>query len=160
VTFALEALAAELQDCDMSIEKTATRDAVRVFNKHILNPAVLRLAGRKHFYASAIQHTGRRSGTHYVTPVAANRVTDGFVVPLPYGTHTDWLQNLKADSNGSIRFHGETFPVTSPTVIDAATATAELPPNRRRILKRLGIKKFVHLNPAGPGEGSNVGDGH
>lgn len=130
----------------MSIEKTAARDTVRVFNKHILNPAVLRLAGRKHFYASAIRHSGRRSGRHYVTPVAATRVADGFVVPLPYGAHTDWLRNLMAEGHGSLRFQGETFNVSSPTVISAATATAELPPSRRRVMKPFGFHEFVHLN--------------
>jgi deazaflavin-dependent oxidoreductase (nitroreductase family) len=134
----------------MTVEKTAARDVVRVFNKHVLNPAILRLAGRRHFYASAIRHTGRRTGKHYVTPVVATRVADGFVVPLPYGSHTDWLRNLEAEPNTSLRFHGETFAVTSPTVIDAATATAELPPNQRRMFKRLGIQEFVHLNPEGP----------
>ena len=138
------------QTVAMSIEKTAARDTVRVFNKHVLNPAVMRLAGRKHFYAAAIQHTGRSSGRHYVTPVAATRVADGFVVPLPYGPHTDWLRNLQAERHGSLRFHGQTFAVSSPTVIDAANATAELPPNRRWIMKALGMQNFVHLNVTEP----------
>lgn len=130
----------------MSTAKTTARDTVRVFNKHILNPAMLRLAGGKYFYASALRHTGRRSGRQYVTPVSATRVVDGFVVPLPYGAHTDWLRNLMAEPNGTLRFHGQTFTVTSPTVISAATAVAELPPNRRWIMKRLGIHQFAHLN--------------
>lgn len=130
----------------MSIEKTAARDVARVFNKHVLNPAMVRLAGGKHFYASAIEHTGRRTGNRYTTPVVATRVTDGFIIPLPYGVHTDWLRNLEAEAHGNLRFHGETFAVTSPAVIPAATATAELPPRRRRALNRFGIRNFVHLN--------------
>jgi deazaflavin-dependent oxidoreductase (nitroreductase family) len=130
----------------MSIESTTARDTVRVLNKHLLNPAVLRLAGRKHFYASALQHTGRRSGKQYVTPVAATRVTDGFVVPLPYGDRTDWLRNLMTEPDGSLQFQGETYQISSPTVVDAATALAELPPNRRQLVKRFGIRKFAHLN--------------
>ncbi|OPX11924.1 nitroreductase family deazaflavin-dependent oxidoreductase [Mycobacterium sp. AT1] len=136
----------------MSIEKSAARDSVRVFNKHLLNPAVLRLAGSKHFYASAIHHTGRRSGRPYVTPVTAFRVTDGFVVPLPYGTHTDWLRNLQVEQHGSIRFHGETFPISSPVVVASATASAELPPHQRKIMRRLGFHDFVHLNTAERGD--------
>lgn len=134
----------------MSIEKTAARDAVRVFNKHVLNPAMLRMAGSRHFYASAIQHTGRRSGKHYVTPVMAIRVADGFLVPLPYGAHTDWLRNVEAMGHSNLRFHGEDFEVTAPAVIDAATAAAEMPANRRKVYKRLGVQQFVHLNPADP----------
>lgn len=136
----------------MSIEKTAARDSVRVFNKHLLNPAVLRLAGRKHFYASAIHHTGRRSGRSYVTPVTAFRVTDGFVIPLPYGTHTDWLRNLLVEQHGSIRFHGETFPISSPVVVASATASAELPPRQRKIMRTLGFHDFVHLNTTERGD--------
>ena len=69
------------------------RDAVRTFNKHVLNPAMLLLAGREHWYAAALQHTGRRSGKTYTTPVVADRVVDGVIVPLPYGTGVDWLRN-------------------------------------------------------------------
>jgi len=138
----------------MSMEKNATRDAVRAFNKHVVNPAVLRLAGNKYFYASATHHTGRHSGKKYVTPIAASRVVDGFVVPLPYGTHTDWLRNLLVEHHGSLRFHGATFDVSSPVVVDAATAIAELPPSRRRVLKRLGVQHFVHLNATEPDQPS------
>jgi len=132
----------------MSSEKTATRDVMRVFNKHVLNPVMLMVAGRGGFYASVINHTGRRSGKHYRTPVVADRVADGFVVPLPYGEHVDWLQNLQAHGSGTLRHAGRTYTVQMPTVVDAATAEAELPPRRRRVLQRFGVKRFVHLNLA------------
>lgn len=130
----------------MSVEKTAVRDTVRVFNKHVLNPAILHLAGGKHFYASTIGHTGRNSGRQYRTPVAATRVTDGFVIPLPYGSHTDWVCNLMAKSGGNLRSAGEDFEITSPTLVDAATAIAEMPPRQRSFAKRLGVRKFLHVN--------------
>ena len=50
----------------------AVLDTVRVFNKHLLNPAMLLVAGRKHWYAGVIEHTGRRSGKNYATPVVRN----------------------------------------------------------------------------------------
>src|SRR5215218_6462770 len=59
-------------------------NAVRTFNKHVFNPAMVRLAGRRHWYAAAIRHKGRRSGKEYATPVVAELVEDGFIVPLPY----------------------------------------------------------------------------
>jgi deazaflavin-dependent oxidoreductase (nitroreductase family) len=130
----------------MSIEKSSARDAVRKFNKHVLNPAMLHLAGSTHFYASTIAHPGRRTGKHYLTPVVAVPVADGFVVPLPYGSHTDWLRNLQKASTGTLRCHGATYAVTSPTVIDAVTANAKLPPSRRRVFQRFGIREFLHLN--------------
>ena len=78
-------------------------NAMRVFNKHILNPAMMRLAGRKYWYASVIRHTGRSTGKEYATPVVADRVEDGFVVPLPYGTGVDWLQNVLAAAGRPFR---------------------------------------------------------
>ncbi|HEX9177712.1 MAG TPA: hypothetical protein VF874_17100, partial [Mycobacterium sp.] len=44
-------------------------DAVRQFNKAVLNPAMLRMAGSKHWYASVVHHLGRMSGKPYSTPV-------------------------------------------------------------------------------------------
>ena len=142
----------------MTLEKSSARDAVRKFNKHVLNPVMLRLAGSKHFYASTIAHSGRRTGKHYVTPVVAVRVADGFVVPLPYPSHTDWLRNLQKASTGTLRCHGATYAVTSPTVIDAVTANAKLPPSRRRAFQRFGVREFLHLNPLAPDGDPGVGD--
>ena len=72
----------------------AVLDNVRAFNKLALNPLMLRLAGRKYWYASVIEHTGRHSGKNYATPVATERVPDGFVIPLPYGVGVDWAAKL------------------------------------------------------------------
>ena len=61
-------------------------DTVRVFNKHVLNPVMMLVAGQKYWFAGVIEHTGRRSGKKYSTPVVIDRVGDGFIIPLPYGT--------------------------------------------------------------------------
>jgi len=88
---------------------TPVTNAVRVFNKYVLNPAMLNLAGRKHWYAALIRHTGRRSGKHYATPVVADRFADGFILPLPYGTGVDWLRNVLAAGRATVRVGGENF---------------------------------------------------
>jgi deazaflavin-dependent oxidoreductase (nitroreductase family) len=128
------------------------RDAVRTFNKYVLNPAMLQLAGRKHWYAAVIRHTGRRSGKHYATPVVADRVADGFILPLPYGTGVDWLRNVRTVGGATIKVGGETFNVVGPEIIDAEAAAPQLSPKRRRVFERFGIDKFVKLTLA-PGKG-------
>lgn len=141
----------------MTAEKTMVRDTIRVFNKHVLNPVMLLVAQRKHSYASVIDHVGRRSGRHYRTPVVADRVVDGFLIPLPYGDRVDWLQNLQAHGEGTIRHAGRTCTVRNPVVVDAAVAEAELPPRRRRQLHRFGVKSFVHVDVAsGDGSGTDA----
>lgn len=124
-------------------------NAVRTFNKYVLNPAMLLLAGRRHWYAAVLTHTGRNSGTSYATPVVAERLADGcFMVPLPYGTRVDWLRNVLASGHATITVGGQTYLVTSPEVIDAATAGPQLSPRRRRTFERFGIANFVRMRPS------------
>jgi deazaflavin-dependent oxidoreductase (nitroreductase family) len=122
--------------------------AVRTSNRYLLNPLMLRLAGHKHWYAAAIRHTGRRSGKQYTTPVVAERVADGFVIPLPYGTRVDWLQNVLAAGRATISSQGESYDVAEPEVIDAAAALPVLSTQRRRTFQRVGIEHYLKLKDA------------
>ncbi len=128
------------------------RDAVRVFNKHALNPVMMRMAGRKHWYAGVIRHTGRRTGTKYATPVVADRVPDGFIVPLPYGTGVDWLRNVLAAGRATIQVDGRTYEVVQPTIIDAEAAAPQLSAKRRRAFRRFGIDRYMKVELAQSGE--------
>jgi len=126
------------------------RDRVRVFNKHVLNPLMLVAAGRKHWYAGVIEHTGRRSGKNYATPVVIEKVSDGFVIPLPYGTHVDWLRNVQATGRATVRVHGECFNAGEPVIIDAAAASRLLSPRRQREFGRFGIKDYLKMREQSP----------
>ena len=129
----------------MLTETPPIRDAVRSFNKHVLNPAMMHLAGRRHWYAAVMRHIGRRSGRHYATPVVADRVMNGFIVPLPYGTDVDWLRNVLASGSAALQVNGHTYDVIDPEIIDAATAGPQLSPRRRRVFQAFGIKRVVKL---------------
>ena len=106
------------------------------------------LAGRKNWYAAAIRHTGRKSGKQYSTPVVAERIQDGFIIPLPYGARVDWLQNVLAAGRATVSAKGETDSVTEPEVIDAATALPMLSPRRRRTFERVGIVQYLKVKLA------------
>ncbi len=123
----------------------AILDNVRVFNKHLLNPLMLHLAGRKYWYASVVEHTGRRSGEHYATPVATERVPDGFIIPLPYGVEVDWLRNVLAAGHATIRAHGQSYRVVGPEIISAESATPQLRPERRRTYDLFRIKNYLKV---------------
>jgi deazaflavin-dependent oxidoreductase (nitroreductase family) len=123
-------------------------DAVRISNKYLLNPLMSRLAGRKNGYAAAIVHSGRKSGKQYSTPVGAERVPDGFIIPLGYGTQVDWLQNVMAAGRATVLTKGEIYDVTEPEVIDATTASPRLSPRRRRAFERLGISQHLTVKLA------------
>lgn len=124
---------------------TPLLNAIRASNKYLLNPLMVQLAGHKHWYAAAIRHTGRRSGKQYTTPVVAERIADGFVIPLPYGTDVDWLQNVRAAGRATITSQGDDYEVGQPEIIDAATALPMLSAQRRRTFERVGIDGYLKL---------------
>ncbi len=71
----------------IAIRKLAmVRDRVRQFNKNVLNPVVLPLAGSRVRFYAIVRHVGRRSGRSYSTPVVAQPTADGFV---GWGARTD-----------------------------------------------------------------------
>jgi deazaflavin-dependent oxidoreductase (nitroreductase family) len=84
----------------------------------VLNPLVLKAAGRRHVKAAAqIRHRGRKSGTFYNTPVGARRVGDQFLIPLTFGTDSDWARNVRAAGECEIRWRGEDHLAAAPEVV-------------------------------------------
>ena len=62
---------------------TPLKNAMRGFNKHVLNPVMLNRAGRKNWYAAVIRHTGRRSGR--AGAVAGGSLNDAFIAGVAGG---------------------------------------------------------------------------
>ena len=118
---------------------------IRTSNKYLLNPLLLRLAGKRYWYASVIEHTGRRSGKSYSTPIVADRVGDDIIVPLPYGTQVDWVRNVLTAGRATIVRKGETFATDSPQIIADTEALPLLPRDRRRSFERVGIGHFLSM---------------
>lgn len=123
----------------------SAKDGVRAFNKQILNPAMMKLAGRRYWYAALIRHKGRRSEREYTTPVVAEPIEDGFIIPLPYGEEVDWLRNVLEAGEASIEAKGETYTVMEPEVVDVEAAFPLLPPRLRSTLRLFGIERFLKV---------------
>lgn len=121
------------------------RDAVRAFNKRFLNPAMMRLAGSRHWYAAVIRHRGRRSGKAYATPVVAVPVEGEFVVPLPYGEEVDWLKNVLVAGGATVELKGEANVVGAPEVLNAKVALPLLDERHRRTWRLFGIDRYLEL---------------
>ena len=116
---------------------------IRNSNKYLLNPVMLRLAGKRYWYASVISHPGRRSGKRYSTPIVADRVGDRLIIPLPYGTQVDWVRNVITAGSADVTSKGHTYHVVSPELIDSTQALPELPADRRRTFERVRIGHFL-----------------
>jgi hypothetical protein len=90
------------------------RVVVRPLTK-VLNPLVSKLAGRQHFrMAAQIHHVGRRSGRQYMTPAGARLHGDTVVIPLTFGSRSDWAQNVRAAGGCWIRLNGRDYTATDP----------------------------------------------
>ena len=76
------------------------RVLVRPLTK-ILNPLMVRLAGRRFFPMAQIHHVGRRSGKAYVTPTSAHLRGDMLLIALTFGNQSDWSRNVRAAGGAS-----------------------------------------------------------
>lgn len=141
--------------------------AMRPMTK-ILNPLIVKLAGRRHFHMAAqIRHVGRRSGRTYTTPVSARRSGDMVVIALTFGNQSDWSRNLRSAGGGTIRIDGEDYHVTQPQVMSRQEAKplvqAAFSPTNRAGFRMLGIKQVMILRVVsaehlpGPAATANAG---
>jgi deazaflavin-dependent oxidoreductase (nitroreductase family) len=120
----------------------------------VLNPVIVKLAGRRHVrFAAQIHHTGRRSGRRYVTPASARLAGGTFFIPLTFGNTSDWSRNVRAAGGCTIRLNGVDYRAVRPRFVDWEQAMqAGRPPFNRveRIMFRaLGIRQFLLLQCAG-----------
>ena len=120
-------------------------DKTRSLNKRFGNKAMMKLAGRRYFFAGVIRHTGRRSGREYATPIWAVPTAEGVVISLPFGEGADWLKNLLAAGRATIETRGETWTVAEPEVVDRETVWQSLPRRARLLFGLAGIDRYVVL---------------
>ncbi|MCG5432335.1 nitroreductase family deazaflavin-dependent oxidoreductase [Mycobacterium sp. MYCO198283] len=115
------------------------------FNRQVVNRLVGPLSGHVPLW-SVVEHTGRRSGRVYRTPVTMFRTDDGVAILLPYGRDTDWVRNLRAAGGGRITMTGTTLGVSDPRVVPTSEAVAHLGQPWKLILGRLGVKETLLLS--------------
>jgi len=113
----------------------------------LFNPLVLALAGTRLLpLYGVITHRGRRSGKAYRTPVVVRPISDGFIVPMPWGERTDWFRNVRAAGECVIRWKGRDYALVQPEVVEtAATASAGLGVLVRAPMTRFGITHCLRL---------------
>jgi deazaflavin-dependent oxidoreductase (nitroreductase family) len=122
----------------MSIRRRLARFN-RLFANHIVGRIIPRLPG-----FGAVYHCGRKSGREYRTPVKVFRREDGYVISLPYGSGSDWVQNVLAADGCDLMTRGRRVHLVAPNVfID--NEQSEIPAFLRVALKRVNTTEFIAL---------------
>jgi deazaflavin-dependent oxidoreductase (nitroreductase family) len=119
---------------------------LRRFTKHVVNPITLRRAGRENYQYAALHHVGRKSGRPHVTPLDAQPVQGGFVIPLLYGEDTDWCRNLLAAGKGILDVNGEAIAILNPRVVDLASVQNQLRAAQVKSWTRFGIPQCLRID--------------
>jgi deazaflavin-dependent oxidoreductase (nitroreductase family) len=81
------------------------RDPVR----SLANRVFLMISGRWFRAYSIVRHVGRTSGRAYQNPVSAYPLGDGFVIPVLYGTQSQWVRNVMAAGRFTLRTKAATI---------------------------------------------------
>jgi deazaflavin-dependent oxidoreductase (nitroreductase family) len=122
--------------------------SVSRFNQRVINPIMARMAGSRYWYTARLRHTGRRSGKDYATPLMVMRVSDGFLIALPYGTNVDWLRNVQATGRALLQLRGQSYEVADPVIVDPATALPQLSVTMRTTMRWFDVKNYAKLKRA------------
>jgi deazaflavin-dependent oxidoreductase (nitroreductase family) len=93
-----------------------------------------------------LTHIGRRSGRVYRTPLGAHPYGDGFLLPLGYGTHTDWYRNLMAAGTCELAWNGHSYRLERPELVSGVEAMGAWPMRDRMLLRMAGMHEFVWLH--------------
>jgi deazaflavin-dependent oxidoreductase (nitroreductase family) len=128
--------------------RRAIRSAAR-----LVNPLVLRIAGRRHVpVVGIIHHRGRKTGRLYATPLGIRpAAAGGFVMPLTFGETAGWYRNIAAAGWCVITWRGADRTVADPVIVDRAAALPAFPRYECLALRAIGISEFVWLrDPPAP----------
>ena len=118
---------------------------MRTFNKRILNPFILRFAGRRLSPHGIVRHVGRKFYDSYDTPVIVGTINGQFVIPLPYGVTADWCQNVLAAEECTLVWQGNAYRAASPELIDSTVASEAFFAAQNWILDTVDVEQYLQL---------------
>lgn len=131
----------------MTARKPARPTHVPSFVKHY-NRLVRSFAGRR-FYG-LLRHRGRKTGKTFETPVMAWHTAGGMLVPLSWGTASDWYRNVMTANGCEIQVTGRWHRCADPVLIPRDQALSFLPTSTRITARLFPVQQFVLLRQVNP----------
>jgi len=122
------------------------------YHKHVTNPVWVRVFAGRSANSALLHHVGRKSGKAFVTPLTAHKSEDTIIIPMPYGTETDWLRNLQAAGQGVVELDHRSYSVDDPEVVPVVEVVPLLSPMVARIVRMHRTEKALRIHIAGPAE--------
>ena len=110
------------------------------------NDRARKISGTQRSSWGLVTHVGRRSGLTYQTSLGTHPYDDGFLLPLGYGTHTDWYRNVMAAGACTLAWKGRIYQLERPELISGPEAMRAWPIRDRILLRLAGIHDFVRLH--------------
>lgn len=109
------------------------------FNRHVTNPIQRRWAGVIPLHG-IVEHTGRRSGRPYRTPVLVFTRPDGFALIVGYGLRSDWVRNLLAAGGAGLVHRRRHYALSEPQLTTGAEGIGRLPAAVRPLARLVRVE--------------------
>jgi hypothetical protein len=106
------------------------------------------LSGRWLRAYSIVRHVGRSFGREDQNPVSAYPLGDGFVMPVLYGTQSQWVRNVMAAGRVTLRTKGQDHLLERPELIPPQRALAAYPLLLRWVIQGQRVEQFVRAHRA------------
>jgi deazaflavin-dependent oxidoreductase (nitroreductase family) len=98
-----------------------------------------------------LEHTGRRSGKRYATPLQYERINGAYYVGAARGQQADWFRNVQADPHVHVQVSRLAFDCTAEPVTDPERVADFLEYRLKRHPLMIGLMmKFAHKLPMHP----------
>lgn len=110
------------------------------------NDMTRKISGTQWSSWGLLTHVGRRSGRNYQTSLGVLAYGDGFLLPLGYGTQTDWYRNVMAAGMCELAWKGHTYQLERPEIISGPEVVHSWPIRERILLQLAGMRDFVWLH--------------
>jgi deazaflavin-dependent oxidoreductase (nitroreductase family) len=116
---------------------------LRPFTTAVVNPVTRLVAGWLPGFA-ILRYRGRKSGKAYRTPMNLFRRGDHYVFALTYGPEVQWVKNIVAAGECTVRTMGRDVHLVEPELF-SDPARREMPFGVRAFLGLLRVTEFLRM---------------